>query len=477
MRFTLVSSRFLVTLAVLAMGCASSFAQAPLDAAFNLQHPDAVIASDGSPSDYAGQVNFAPAGCDACNAAPTDCGCDACKAKKKKGNPCAKSHKPLFYNNKFDYLYDEKYDGCCFGDNLKLMPVGECGQYGTLDVGGQLRFRFQHERGMGQEAGATRFQGTDNDMFLTRMRLYSNWKVNENVRFYVEGIYADNAASNDYIHRGIDRNYGDLLNAFVDVQLSDSLGVRVGRQELLYGNQRLVSPLDWANTRRTFEGIKLMWQQDDLAIDAFYTNFVPPNANKFDEADYDRSLYGIYATYKASKTKTYDFYYLGSDNQTAAAPVATDYSLHTFGGRVKASVDDWMYEFEGGAQFGRQSGLGLDHEAAFVTFGLGRKLAGYSWNPTVWFFYDYASGNNTGGDFNRFNQLYPLAHKYFGFIDAVQRSNIESPNLLVTMKPKKDLTLLFWYWHFMANTRHRYRPWEWWYTGTECCLERLRRRA
>jgi len=41
-----------------------------------------------------------------------------------------------------------------------------------------------------------------------------------------------------------------------------------------------------------------------------------------------------------------------------------------------------------------------------------------------------------GGDFNRYNHLFPLAHKYLGFIDATARANIESPNLLVTMKVK-----------------------------------------
>ena len=39
-----------------------------------------------------------------------------------------------------------------------------------------------------------------------------------------------------------------------------------------------------------------------------------------------------------------------------------------------------------------------------------------------------------------------------GFIDATQRANIESPNLLVKMAPSKKLSLLFWYYHFMSNT-------------------------
>ncbi len=392
-------------------------------------------------------------GCGDC----VDSGCCGCTAKKKKKvSPCAKSHKVVFYANDFSYLNDPCYKGHCLGDCLKLNPVGQCGRWGTLDVGGQLRVRYHHEQGMGQDlsgAGTRRFENTNHDFVLTRLRLYTNWQVNDMVRFYTEGIFAD--ASDDegtYQHRGIDRNYGDLLNAFVDLKLTDNTTVRVGRQELLYGNQRLVSPLDWANTRRTFEGVRGLWKDGDLAVDVFYTNFVPVVANDFDEADYNQSFYGIYGTCTAWENATLECYYLGYDDERQGA-LNRDFSLHTVGARLYGTVDGWMYEVEGGPQFGRQSGLGRDHDAAFATAGIGRKMPDHRWTPTLWFFYDYASGDDGsgGGSYNGFNQLFPLAHKYFGFIDAVQRSNVEAPNILLKMTPCEKVQLLAWYWHFMAN--------------------------
>ncbi|MCG8450071.1 MAG: alginate export family protein, partial [Pirellulales bacterium] len=232
------------------------------------------------------------------------------------------------------------------------------------------------------------------------------------------------------------------------------LTVRVGRQELLYGAQRVVSPLDWANVRRAFEGVKVITQCGNWSVDGFYTHVVPVVSNVLDEADYDQPFYGCYVTYEGFENFSFETYYLGYDNENPAGAAAGsgDFSLHTLGMRIHGGIDGWLFELEGGPQFGRQSGLGLDHEAGFCTFGLGRKLGStFPWSPTLWCYYDYASGNNVGGDFNRFNQLFPLAHKYLGFIDAVQRANIESPNILLTMKPAKRLNLLFWYWHFMAN--------------------------
>src|SRR5690606_8947085 len=109
-----------------------------------------------------------------------------------------------------------------------------------------------------------------------------------------------------YEPRPIDRNSADLLNLFADVGLTDTVTARVGRQELLYSGERHISPLDWANTRRTFEGVKVMYQEDDWSVDSFYTNFVPVDADDFDEADYDQSFYGVYATHASDSGPTLD---------------------------------------------------------------------------------------------------------------------------------------------------------------------------
>jgi len=97
------------------------------------------------------------------------------------------------------------------------------------------------------------FNDTDNDFSLARLRLYANYEINDRFRFFAEGIFAEVAANDEYIPRGIDRNRGDFLNLFLDVKLPNlfDTNVRVGRQELSFGDQRLISPLDWANVRRT----------------------------------------------------------------------------------------------------------------------------------------------------------------------------------------------------------------------------------
>lgn len=378
------------------------------------------------------------------------------QSAKPGANPCASAFKSVFYDNDFSYLDDPSYCGHCFGDCWKLMPVDNCGRYGTLDVGGQLRLRYHHEVGMGQDVsgpGTMRFENTVHDILLSRFRLYGNWQASDYTRVYVEGIFAEVTDDDGtYLPRPIDINCGDFLNAFVDCELNESCVVRVGRQELLYGAQRLISPLDWGNTRRSFEGVKLMYAEGDWKVDGFYTHFVPVRPYELDYADYDQPFYGAWGTYGGWENKTLDIFYIGYDNNHADAPIASDFSLNTMGSRLFGSHCDWLYELEGGYQFGRQSGLQQDQSAGFATAGIGRQYPRHTWQPTVWFYYDYASGNFPGGDFNRFNQLFPLAHKYLGFIDAVQRSNIEAPNVLVTVNPAEKWNFLLWYWYFQANS-------------------------
>lgn len=397
--------------------------------------------------------------CDECGCGDTcGYGCSKCKKKAAKPNPCATSHKGVYYANDFSYLKDP-CGPSCLGDCMKLMSM----PYGTLDIGGQIRLRYHHEEGMGRSAltaPANRgFLDSENDFMLTRLRLYTNWKVNDWLRFYAEGISADVISNDAYNPRPIDRNSGDFLNLFVDLGLTDSITFRIGRQELLYGNQRHISPLDWANTRRTFEGIKMMYKGDDWTVDGFFTNFVPVAPDNFDEADYNQKFYGVYATYTGASSASYDLFYLGYDNDNAYAAVpaanaanagTADFSLHTFGGRVFGGAGDWLYEMEAAYQTGRQSGLAADHRAGMCTCGVGRKLPG-SWTPALWFYYDYASGNDEmDGVYNRYNPLFPLAHKYLGFIDAVARANVSSPNCLLTMKPSSKLSLLCWYYYLGA---------------------------
>ncbi len=190
------AEKFLKIVAILAMACTTtSAAQGQSALRLDQQDGPAALAEEviENPSEMSGEPAQLPepqsSEATATQAAPADPNAKpACEPEKKKKppvNPCTTSHKDPFYNNDFSYLLDPEYTGQCFGDCWKLMPVDDCGEYGTLDVGGQMRLRYHHEVGMGQDrsgVGTRRFENTEHDILLSRLRLYGNWKGDDQTR-------------------------------------------------------------------------------------------------------------------------------------------------------------------------------------------------------------------------------------------------------------------------------------------------------
>ena len=397
-------------------------------------------------ADDSGADDSVPMPCTCCNST-------CCTKKKKEAATAAMkgAFKGVFYDNDFRYLNDRCYDGPSFiGDELKGLCCGK------LDIGGEIRVRYHSEENM-RGLGLT---GLDDDFWLTRYRMFANYRMNDIFRFYGEYLYADSGGET-FNNRPIEENRGEIQNLFFDTKLTERMTVRLGRQELLYGSQRLVSPLDWANTRRTFDGAKFIYKGDTWNVDGFFThpvNRTAANESKIDDANEDIDFFGLYATRNDLAIGTLDAYYLGLDNDAGT----NDFSYHTLGTRVSGSTDsDLLYEIEGGVQFGENNpGFG-DHNAGFFTGGLGRQLSICTkcgeWNPTVWFWYDWASGGdqvpaNRGDD--SFDHLFPLAHKYLGFMDLFGRRNINDLNAqFITPVLGSKVKLLVWYHYFFLDQK------------------------
>jgi hypothetical protein len=379
--------------------------------------------------------------------APGECNCCECQAKKAADLKAAVAgaYKPLFYDNNFSYINNPNYCDWYPGDCLKQIPIGDCW---LLDIGGQYRARYHSEhnhRGLG-------LTGRDDDFLLHRTRIFFNAKYGDNVRVYAEYLDAESNYEN-FPPRAIEVDRSDMLNLFADARLWDGccgdLWFRIGRQELLYGAERLISPLDWANTRRTFEGFKFYWQGEDWNADFFATRPVIVNPVHFDSADEEQEFFGAWATYKAIQGHTFDFFALQYNNDSGA----NDFEFTTLGSRWLGSEGQNLWELEGGVQFGENTD-GTDHQAGFVTGGVGRKWTDAAWKPQVMCYYDWANGSDTLGAGNGFNHLFPLAHKYLGFMDLFGRSNIQSPNVQLTMQPHEKLKVLVWYYYLFLENKN-----------------------
>ena len=147
---------------------------------------------------------------------------------------------------------------------------------------------------------------------------------------------------------------------------------------------------------------------------------------------------GAYLTYKKLKNSTLDLYYLAFNNSNT---VVGDFNYDTVGTRLKGGKGVWLWDVEAAYQGGNFEGQ--NHDAGFYTLGLGRKFDCVHWTPAIWGYYDWASGDDIQR--NGYDQMFPLAHKYLGFMDLYARRNIEDWNVLLTLNPHDRVKLLLWY--------------------------------
>jgi hypothetical protein len=305
-------------------------------------------------------------------------------------------------------------------------------------TGGEFRTRYENEYN-------SRLTQRNNSYDVTRTRVYTDLWYRDDFRVFVEYIGAW-SSHQDLARLPIDENKSDLLNAFVDVKLANLGGdpayLRVGRQELLFGSQRLISPLDWANTRRTFQGVRGFRQTEKWDFDVFWVQPVIANADRFDSVDNNQNFAGAWATYRPKKGQAIDAYYLMLDNTNTLTQLGIprgNFTRHTIGGRYSGPVEsnpNILFDSETAFQFGSQNGR--DVFAAMTAQGLGYNFKDTTWNPTVWAYYDYASGGRNGA--GTFNQLFPFGHYYMGWLDQVGRQNIHDLNFHLYLYPTKWIT-------------------------------------
>jgi hypothetical protein len=340
-----------------------------------------------------------------------------------------------------------------FWDRLKFIPLSP-DQNVWLTIGGQARERGEYFR---QYLFGNSEPKQSDGYLLSRFRLSADLHVTRYFRMFAEGrssFALDRELAGGRTTAYVDEF--DLMNGFADIMIpfgqQASVTLRGGRQELIFGSQRLVGPGDFTQVPRAFEGGAAIAQIAGWTITPFWTQAVVIDKYRFNTSTSDLQLFGVFGTGPLHILPVnLDLYWLAADNATASFNGTSGRERrHTLGGRVsgKVGATGLDFEVEGAAQLGTV-GRGNIAASMFTTV-LGYSVPIPQLSPHVYVEFDYASGDDKpGGNVGTFNQLYPNAHSYLGYIDYIGRQNLISPSAGVTVNPLQGLTLslqqyLFW---------------------------------
>ncbi|MGO4740733.1 alginate export family protein [Bosea sp. 2KB_26] len=363
-------------------------------------------------------------------------------------------YKLFRYDEDYRYLRDPA-NRTDLWDPVKYIPLGGVDSSWYLGFGGELRARYEYysNPNLGLQGQKP------NGYLLPRVLLHADLHAGEYLRAFVQfgshlAPWKDFPAP-PYLDRA------DLQQAFIDLRLplGDNVErnpfLRIGRQEMAFGSQRLVSIRDAPNVRRNFDGFRLSATLEGTSLDAFVTRPVLQRRDSFDDAsNHAQAFWGLYATVPLNIVTggRLDLYYLGFENERARyANAAGEERRHTLGSRFFGAAAGWDWDWEILGQVGtigqqdiRAWGLSTDTgytlDLAGGKFRLGLKA-------------DIGSGdkNATDGTLGTLNPLFPKL-AYFNQAALLGPSNVMDLQPTLSFKPTSNLTFSVGYDFLWRNT-------------------------
>jgi len=292
-----------------------------------------------------------------------------------------------------------------------------------VKVGGEYRMRLESEINYDFDSAAP----NSDTYLLSRLRVYLD--INPNSHLQLFGMFQDAETiqqGNATFKTPDDRK---LYQAFFALKSEgNGLKTRVkgGRQELKYGEERLIGASDWSNRGRSFDGLVLGFETDDFWLDLFGSRIHPQGK--------ELQFAGAYAQWKRFPQGVLEPYVLYLHGDQSGFQDG-NLSLMTLGARVKGKFKKHFdYGFEGAYQAGKSGGHRVSAFAIHSKLGIQFPA---TFKPRVELEYNFGSGDSNPGEgtVTTFNNLFPTNHNKYGYMDLFSWKNVHDIKVGVSAEP------------------------------------------
>jgi hypothetical protein len=209
----------------------------------------------------------------------------------------------------------------------------------------------------------------------------------------------------------------------------NGLIIKLGRQEINLGNQRLIGAVGWSQAGRSFDGVLLGYSAGDYGMAAFFYGKLGDTVKRFDawvmpgEDEGLLSDIDLYVTTWQGKLAPFG---IGGTYEITNILVnpRVHGSINTIYGRVTPAFDTDYAKVKLNLEAATQTGEnedGYDYGGYFFSVGAGASFEDVAWTPDVFIGYDYYSGDDDPDDtdLDAFWSVLPTAHKWLGHADLV----------------------------------------------------------
>ncbi|MBT7319638.1 MAG: alginate export family protein [Planctomycetes bacterium] len=262
-----------------------------------------------------------------------------------------------------------------------------------MTLGGELRWRAD-----------TREQTNKATNNTSRFRLFMDMQVNDRVSAFIETQYveSDSELGSAFTGANVFQAYGKVTDVF------DLADVQFGRFEMKYGNGRILADNWWADTGRTYEGLRSSMNMEGHKLDLIY---VRPVLDISPGTSNEKTISGLYFE-NSTDLFNYDAYAFDINEDG-------DTDFRTYGALLDGTNMGLAWDFE----YAIQNGEGeVDRDDSMLIMNVKK---------------DMGEGLILGLGYESYSETYEmigsLGHCYSGWADIVRWKNYEDVILSASM--------------------------------------------
>jgi hypothetical protein len=312
---------------------------------------------------------------------------------------------------------------------------------GWLRLSGEFRTRAEGRTAYGFTPGQ------DDAYALTRVRLGVDWIPAAWFRAFVQARDAEVLGVDPRHLTSSMRDVFDLSQAYLEFRNRERgwFHLRVGRQEMVFGDERLIGRSNWSNASRSFDAVRLTLGTEGAGavLDLFAAAVVKNYPTSFDRVQPGRNFYGVNLalTQLVPRATLEPYVYLKAvPSVRGTDKISGNERLYTSGLRWAGTLPGGFdYRARYSIQTGHFANNSIHARAGYAV--LGYTIPGTRLQPHLSIEYNYASGNRAIGSPVRgtFDLLYPTTHQWHRITDLLGEQNIKDLKPGFDFRPTKKM--------------------------------------
>lgn len=341
-------------------------------------------------------------------------------------------------------------------------PKGVQNGNSSIAVVGGIRERFETLDGMNKKKyGDNPSVGNSDDRLLvSRINLGLEYKQSKDITWKAIGYYADvfgwsldqadfkkvSGSETYYLNPQQDLDFSDLNLEIKNLADISGLSTKIGRQNNMYGDKRVLGPGSWGNSYgHLWDLAKLSYKFDGNFIDLFYG--LEKDKDKDQLSLFNKHIYegaGIYSHFTTMKNGAIEPYVIYKNGlYTEAGTGENTEKSTTYGFRAyDKDLASFNYDFT----YAKADGTikTKDYDAYAYAAKVGYKLKSLPWKPNIVIGQVFASGDSNSAD----NTVKTFRNPFggtdgslYGRMDIMNWSNLVENLVELNLQPQDNMKL------------------------------------